>query len=130
VVEDLDWRKTLSTPTPAPATPTIPLPADVRAAYEAVYAKTQAAIVGTTDFTLLTALNATRDDIGGLISADDQYRISQNTAQFEALLKSINATNAGLKTLQTTIAGVAVKIGRFGEVAGAINKVLSLVPGI
>jgi len=120
----------LSTPTPAPATPTVPLSADVRAAYEAVYEKNKAAIDGTTDFELLTALNASQDDIGGLLSADDVYRLNQNTAQYQAVVTSINSTNANLKTLQTKIAGIASKIGILGDVVGAISKVLSLVPGI
>jgi hypothetical protein len=112
------------------STPAIPLSPDVRTAYEDIYAKNQAAIEGATDFDLLTALNASQLDIGGLLSADDQYRLNADTAQFQAILTQINATNSGLKALQTKIAGVASKISTFGAVLGAIDKVLSLVPGI
>jgi hypothetical protein len=118
----------LSTSTPLP--PTLPLSADIRAAYEETYAKNQAAIEGTTDFDLLTTLNASQDDIGGLLSADDAYRIHADSAAFQALLAQIAATNKGLKVLQTKIGGIADDIGKFAMVAGAITKVLSMVPGI
>jgi hypothetical protein len=111
-------------------TPTIPLPPDVRASYEDLYAKNQAAIDSTNDFAVLQSLNASQLDIGNLLSADDQYRIHSDTAQFQAMLTQINTTNTGLKTLQTKIAGVSSKIAVFGQVVGAINKVLSLFPGI
>lgn len=115
---------------PTPGVPTVPLPPDVRTAYEDLYAKNQMAIEGTLDFDLLTVLNATQSNIGGLLSADDQYRLNANTAQFQAMLAQINTTNGGLKTLQTKIAGIAGGIAKFGAVVGAINKVLSLIPGV
>jgi hypothetical protein len=120
----------LSTSTPGTAGPTVPLTPDARAAYEALYATNQTAIENTADVDLLKSLNATQLDIGNLLSADDQYRLNQNTAQFEALLKAINSTNAGLKILQTKIAGIAGGIAKFGEVVGAITKVLSVIPGV
>jgi hypothetical protein len=120
----------LSTSTPGTAGPTVPLTPDARAAYEALYATNETAIENTNDVELLKSLNATQLDIGNLLSADDQYRLNQNTAQFEALLKAINGTNAGLKTLQTKIAGIAGGIAKFADVVGAINKVLSVIPGV
>jgi hypothetical protein len=48
----------------------------------------------------------------------------------QTILTQIDTTNAGLKALQTKIAGVAEGISKFGEVLGAIDKVLSMVPGI
>ncbi len=119
----MDWRMTL-------ATPTIPLSPDVRASYEAVYAKNQAAIDSTNDFELLKSLNASQLDIGNLLQADDQYRIHADDAQFQAILTQINTTNAGLKALQTKISGIAGGISTFGAVVGAINQVLSLAPGL
>lgn len=112
------------------ATPTIPLAPDVRASYEAVYAKNQAAIDTTNDFEVLKALNASQLDIGNLLSADDQYRIHADSALMQTILTQIDTTNAGLKALQTKIAGVAEGISKFGEVLGAIDKVLSMVPGV
>ena len=120
----------MSTPTTAPLPPTLPLSADIRAAYQDVYAQNQAAIEGTTNFELLTALNDSNDAIGSLLSADDQFRIHANSAAFQSLLAQIGTTNKGLKVLQTKVAGIAGDIGKFGMVVGAINKVLSMVPGI
>lgn len=116
--------------TPAPLPPTLPLSADIRAAYEDTYAKNQAAIEGTTDFDLLTTLNASQDDIGGLLSADDAYRIHADSAAFQALLTQIGTTNKGLKDLKAKVDKVAGDVGKFAMVAGAITKVLSMVPGI
>ena len=45
------------------------------------------------------------------------------------MLTHINATNGGLKTLQTKISGIAGGIAKFSAVVGAIDKVLSLIPG-
>jgi hypothetical protein len=118
---DIDRRKTLTTPT-------IPLSPDVRASYEAVYAKNQTAIDSTNDFELLKSLNASQLDVGNLLQADDQYRIHADDAQFQAILTQINTTNAGLKALQAKISGIAGGISTFGAVVGAINQVLSLVP--
>ena len=112
------------------ATPTIPLSPDVRASYKAVYAKNQAAIDSTNDFELLKSLNASQLDIGNLLQADDQYQIDADDVQFQAILTQINATNAGLKELQTKISGISGGISTFGAVVGAINQVLSLVPGL
>jgi len=117
----------LSTPTPGSGTPSIPLTADQRTAYEALYDKNEAAIQGTTDVDLLKTLNDTQLNIGNLLSADDQYHIQQDTAQFKALLTAINTTNDGLKDLKKKIAGVATKISIFGDVLAAVNKVLTLV---
>jgi len=119
----------LSTPT-TPLPPTLPLSAEIRAAYEDVYAQNQAAIEGTTNVELLTALNDSNDAIGSLLSADDQYHIHANSAAFQALLGQIGTTNKGLKDLQAKVDKVAGDIGKFSMVASAINKVLSMVPGI
>jgi hypothetical protein len=112
------------------ATPTIPLTPDLRASYEAVYAKNQAAIDTTNDLEVLKSLNASQLDIGNLLSADDQYRIHADSALFQTMLTQINTTNTGLKALQTKIAGIAQGISTFSDVVGAIDKVLSMVPGI
>ena len=108
------------------ANPTIPLSTDVRASYQDVYAKNQAAINNTNDFDLLKLLNASQRDVGNLLQADDQYRIHADDGQFQAILTQIGTTNTGLKALQTKIAGIAGGISTFGAVVGAINQVLSL----
>ena len=111
-------------------TPTIPLSPDVRAAYKALYAKNEAALEATNDFDLTKALNASQLDIGNLLQADDAYRIQADDAQFQAVLTQLNTTNEGLKALQKKISGITGGISTIGAVAGAINDVLKLVPGI
>jgi hypothetical protein len=110
--------------------PTIPLSADVKASYKAVYAENQAAIESTNDFDLLKSLNASQLDIGNLLQADDQYGIQADYAQFQAILAQMNTTNAGLKALQTKISGIAGGISTFAAVVGTINNVLSLTSGL
>jgi len=110
------------------AEPTIPLSPDVRASYEDLYAKNQAAINSTNDFDLLTSLNASQLDVGNLLQADDQYRIQANYAQLQLILTQINTTNAGLKALEAKISGITGGISKFGAVVGAINQVFSLAP--
>lgn len=119
----------MSTPT-TPLPPTLPLSAEIRAAYEDLYAKNQAAIEGTIDVGVLAALNDSNDAIGSLLSADDAFHIHADSAAFQALLTQIGTTNAGLKVLQAKVDKVAGDIGKFSMVASAINKVLSMVPGI
>ncbi len=109
------------------ATPTIPLLPDVRASYEDVYAKNQAAIDSTDDFDLLKSLNASQLQIGGLLSVDDQYRIQADSALFQSMLGQIDATNTGLKALQGQIKGIASNLDVFSDVVGAIDKLLSMV---
>jgi hypothetical protein len=112
---------------PSPSGPTIPLSADQRAAYEALFDKNEIAIENTTDVELLKPLNETQLNIGNLLSADDQFHIEQNTATFKALADAIGKTNDGLETLKGKIAKVAKDISIFSEVLGAVSKVLSLV---
>jgi ABC-type transporter Mla subunit MlaD len=116
--------------TPGGATPTLPLTPDARQAYKDLYTANETAIENTTDGTLLQSLNDTQFAIGGVLSADNEYRLNQDTAQFNALLTQINAATAALKKLQSDIAGIASKVSAFGAVAGGIAKVLSFFPAI
>ena len=111
-------------------TPTIPLTPDVRAAYQAVYNSNETALETTNDFELTKAMNASQKDIGNLLQADDQYKFQADDAQFQAVLTQLKATNTGLKALQAKISGIAGGISTFGTVVGAINDVLTMVPGI
>ena len=112
------------------ATETIPLSADVRASYEDVYAKNQAAINSTNDFELLKSLNESQTAIGNLLSADDQYRIHADDAKYKEILAQLAQTNAGLDALQNKIAGIAGEFGVLADVVGAITKLLTIVPGL
>jgi hypothetical protein len=115
---------TLST-TPIPA---IPLTPDLRASYQEVYAKNQKALEEANDFELVKQLNASQLQIGGLLSADDQYRLHADTALFQSMLTQIKATNDGLKTLQDKIGKIEGGISKFADVLGAVSQVLSFFP--
>ena len=114
-------------PSNLPAAPTIPLTADVRAAYLALYNTIQTEIEGTTDVIALEALNPLRDQIDDVLNKDGLYRISQNTDSFNELLTQINSTNSGLKTLQTQIKTTASHFQTAASILSAIDKVFGLI---
>ena len=113
-----------------PVPPTVPLTPDARQSYEDMYALAEAAVQATSDGTILGSLNDSKDAIGAVISADNEARLKQDDASFQALQAQLKIANDALKKLKSDIAGVATKIGIFGQVASGIAKVLSLVPGI
>jgi hypothetical protein len=121
----------LSTPPPGniPASPTIPLPDAVRAAYQDLYAKLETAIENTTDVAALEALNTAQLNVDNTLTKDNMYRIEANTELFQALLQQINDTNSGLKTLQDQITSIASHFATAADIIAAINKVLTLFPG-
>lgn len=116
--------------TPGGATPSLPLSPDARQSYENLYALAEAAVENTSDPTILGSLNDSKDAIGAVLSADNEARLKQDDASFQALQAQIKIANDSLKTLQSDIAGVASKIKIFGQVAAGISAVLSIVPGI
>ena len=110
-----------------PASPTLPLTPDVRAAYQALYDTIETAIEGTADVTALQALTTWQAEVDDVMDKDDIYRLNQNTDAFNALLTQINYTNTGLKTLQTQINATASHFATAGNILGAISKVLGLL---
>jgi len=118
-----------TTPGGSGATPTIPLTPEARKAYEDLFAKNEIAIEGTTDVGLLQSLDDAQDAVGAVLSADNEYRLNQDTAHFQALQTQINAANDSLTKLKKDIAGISSKISVLGDVAAGIAKVLSLVTG-
>lgn len=112
-----------------PANPTIPLTPEVRAAYQDLYNKIQAAIDSTMDEAALEALNAWQPEVDQVLRKDDLYKLGADTAIFSALQKQINYTNQGLKTLRGQIASIASHFAMAADIIGAIDKVLTLVPG-
>jgi hypothetical protein len=120
----------LTTPPAIPPAPTIPLTPELRAAYQDLYDKYETAIENTTDVGALEALNASQLDVGNILTKDDEYRLAANTALYDALLQQINSTNVDLKALQTQILAIANGISTFGNILAAIDKVLTLVPGV
>jgi hypothetical protein len=113
-----------------PANPTIPLAPDVRAAYEDLYKKIQAEIDGTMDAAVVEALNRWQPEVDQVLRKDDLYKLSADTAILVALQKQIDSTNQGLKTLRDQISSIASHFAMAGEILGAIDTVLKLVPGI
>jgi hypothetical protein len=112
-----------------PASPTIPLTAEVRAAYQDLYNKIQAGIDSTMDLATVQALNTWWDEVDQVLTKDDEYKISADTAIFEALQKQINYTNQGLKTLRDQISSIASHFAMAGDIIAAIDKVVTLIPG-
>jgi uncharacterized protein (DUF2342 family) len=121
----------MATPSPVipPAAPTIPLTDEIRAAYQDLYAKIETEIENTADVGILQALNTSQADVNNVLTMDAMYRLHADTAQFAALLKQINHTNDGLKTLQDQIGAIASHVAQAGAILGAISKVLTLVAG-
>lgn len=112
-----------------PAGPTIPLTPDVRAAYQDLYDKIQAGIDSTMDLATVQALNAWRDEVDQVLTKDDEYKLSADTAIFEALRTQISYANQGLRTLRGQISSIASHFAMAGDIIAAIDKVLTLVPG-
>jgi hypothetical protein len=119
----------LSTPATPPGTPTLPLSPALRTAYEQLYDACETASEATADEDLLEGLNDAQLAIGGVLSADNEYRLSQDDAKFQALAGKIDEANDSLTELQGQIAGIAGKIAAIGSVASGIAKVIGLVGG-
>ena len=122
----------MSTPE-SPALPgpvAIPLSTELRQAYQDLYASIEAAIEGTRDAAVLQALNARQGDVDDVLTQDDMYKLNVNTGLFNALQQQIKDTNEGLQMLEKQMASIAAGFNDAGQVMAAINKVLSLIPGI
>ena len=111
-----------------PASPTILLTPELRAAYQALYNKIQAAIDGAMDLATVEALNVWQPEVEQVLTKDDEYKLSADTAIFEALQKQINYANAGLKVLRDEIASIASHVALAGDIIGGIDTVLSFFP--
>jgi ribosome maturation factor RimP len=111
-----------------PASPAIPLTPDVRAAYQDLYTKMQAALDNTMDAAVIEALNVSQPQVDRILKQDDEYKLSADTNIFAALQQQISDTNKGLKTLQDQISSVASHIAMAGDIIAAINKVITLIP--
>jgi hypothetical protein len=111
------------------ADPPIPLSPELRADYQNVYDKIQAGIDSTMDEATIEALNTWLPEVDQVLTKDDEYKLSADTAVFEALKTQINYTNQGLKTLRDQISAIASDFAMAGDVIAAIDKVLAFVPG-
>jgi hypothetical protein len=110
--------------------PTIPLTLELRAAYQDLYDKYEAAIESTTDVGALEGMNASQLDVDNILTKDALYQLEANTALYDALLVQINSTNDDLKKLKAQMLAIANGVAIFGDVLGAIEKVLTMVPGV
>lgn len=113
-----------------PAEIAIPLRPEVRAAYQDLYDKIQAAIDSTMDAAALEALNPRLYQVDQVLTRDDLYRESNDTEILSALKAQIDSVNLGLASLRAEIASIASHFAMAGTVLAAIDKVLSLVPGL
>jgi hypothetical protein len=119
---------TPSTPAAGAAvSPTIPLTPALRSAYEDLYSKYETAIENTTDPGVIEALSASQSNVDDTLTLDNMYRLKAITALYNALLQQINSTNDELKALQKQILAISTGVSTFGDVLGAIAKVLSLL---
>ncbi len=122
----------MSTPK-IPAMPgplTIPLSSDIRQAYEDLAASIETAIETTRDTAVLDALNPMQGQVDDVLTKDDLYKLEANTKLFNALQQQIRDTNLGLQKLQHQLSSIAAGFSEAGQVLAAINKVLTLIPGI
>ena len=126
----LKRRKNVSGPKAMPGAPTIPLTPEVRQAYRDLYDTMEAAIEGTNDAAVLQALLAKQTEVDNVLTKDDMYRLHANAELFNALLDQINDTNDQLETLKKQISSITEGFNMAGQVLAAINKVLTLIPGI
>ncbi len=122
----------MSTPESAamPGPVTVPLSTELRRSYEDLYASIEAAIEKTQDAAVLQALNARQGDVDDVLTKDDMYKLNANTQLFNALQQQIKDTNEGLQMLQKQMSSIAAGFNEAGQVLGAINRVLSLIPGV
>lgn len=112
-----------------PASPSIPLTPEVRAAYQDLYNKIQAELDSTMDAAAIEALNAWQPEVDQVLRKDELYTLAKDTTAFDALRKQINYTNQGLETLRNQISSIASHFAMAGDIIAAIDKVLTLVPG-
>jgi hypothetical protein len=112
--------------TPLPAY-TIPLTPAVKAAYQDLYNKIQAALNSTMDLATIQALNEAWPQIDQVLDENDEYTMTQDTNIFASLQKQIKTANDGLTQLRTQIAAIASHFAMAGDILAAIDKVLSVM---
>jgi uncharacterized phage infection (PIP) family protein YhgE len=113
-----------------PASLSIPLTPAVRVAYQDLYDKIQAELDGTMDVAAIEALNAWQPEVDQVLRKDELCKIASATSNLDALQKQINYTNQGLKTLRDQISSIASHFAMAADIIAAIDKVLTLVPGV
>jgi hypothetical protein len=120
----------VSTTPITPGQPEIPLTPAMRTAYVELYNAHETAIENTADPALIASLMESQQAVAKIIALDDEAIIKQDSASFGAVLSQIGVANKALTNLLAQIAKVAGDIAKYAAIAGAISKVLSMVPGI
>jgi hypothetical protein len=117
----------LSTAPPGnlPASPTIPLPDDLHAAYADLLSKLQAQYQNSGDPTVRGAIGPLLYNVDDILTKDNMCKFSQDTAIFAALQTQIASTNQSLQTLQTQIGATASHFSMAGDILSAITKVFT-----
>jgi hypothetical protein len=110
--------------------PTFPLSPQALATYENLYDKLQAEIESTTDGIALTTLNDSRDEVADLLDKNDTYQQDHNTELLADLADAFKATNDNLVVLKKQIAAVAAHISAAADIIAAVDKVLTMFPGV
>ena len=113
-----------------PANPSIPLTPEARTAYEDLYKKIQKGIDSTMDLAVIQPLNMWWKEVDQVLTEDDLYKKTKDTEVFDRLQKQINHTNEGLATLKDQISAIASHFALAGEIMAAIEKVLTIIPGV
>jgi hypothetical protein len=108
----------------------IPLSPNMKAAYQNLYKTIQAAVDSTMDAAAVQALNPQLYEIDQVLTKNDEYTISSDTAIFQALKTQISSVNQGLTKLRGEIDSISSHFAMAGAVIAAIDKVLALVPGL
>jgi hypothetical protein len=116
-------------PVPA-AAPLIPLSPEARAAYQSLYDTYEQAIEATTDPGLLATLEASQTDVDNILTKDNMYRLHADSTLFAALTTQIKGTSTDLQKIKAQVAAVASHIALAGNIIAAIDKVISIVPGV
>ena len=112
-------------PSPPPA---IPLAPAIRAAYQDLSAKYQAAFDANPDYAFRVEVRDWKTDVDNILEKDAMYRMNANTALLEAILVQIKGTNTDLVKIKAEIAAIAGDFALVGDILTAINKVLTLLP--
>ena len=114
-----------------PANPSIPLSPDMRAAYEDLYDKIQAAQQANRyNLAAVQLLNQWEPQVDEVLDQDDECTLSKDTNVFATLQKQIKSVNEGLTTLRGQVKAIASHFAMAADVIAAIDKVLGFfVPG-
>jgi hypothetical protein len=112
-----------------PTSPVLQNP-DPGATYKAAYDALGEAYWDATDINSKDLVYGAQQAIGDILAAINQQQLTTNTALFIQLTPKIQATNATLTQIQTSITAITKNINTAATVISAISKVLSLYPGL